>query len=120
MLNYRGWSNISQDCKNGAQDLDDLFNKYDEEIIIGKNGTQYLNDMLLKVERQRKVCDFNVLIKPKYWNGDTCAVANKDWLYPITDQLDTVLSKQNYLNYTAYFYNLYQSIYRAQYQCIQK
>ena len=117
VMNYKGWTNVTQDCIDGAKDLDDLFNKYDNDIILGKNGTQYIPDMLLKVEKQRKICGFNILTKAKNWNSDSCQAANIDWLYPITDQLDTIITKANYLNYTAYFYTLYQSVYRAQNKC---
>lgn len=70
------------------------------------------------MERLRKLCGFDILIKPKYWNNDTCKAANIDWLYPITDQYDTILTNQNYKNFTGNFYNLYQSVYRAQHLCI--
>jgi hypothetical protein len=72
VLNYRGWTNISDDCKSGAKDLDNILVKYCNDIILGKNGTNYIPDMLLSVEKQRKLCGFNILTKPKRWNGDTC------------------------------------------------
>jgi len=53
---------------------------YDNDIILGDNGIKYLNDMLLQVENIRKLCDFNILVKPKMWNNDTCKSANIDWL----------------------------------------
>ena len=63
---------MSDDCKSGIKELDDIFNDYDNEIVLGGNGTKYINDMLLKAEKIRKFCDFNILIKPKVWPTDTC------------------------------------------------
>lgn len=65
------------------------------------------------------MCGFSILVKAKGWNGDTCQAANVNWLYPITDQFDTIISSQNYKNFTAYFYNLYQSVYRAHDLCVR-
>ena len=117
IINYRGWSNVSDDCKSGAKELDDIFNDYGNDIILGGNGTKYINDMLLKGEKLRKLCGFDILVKPKTMPKDTCREANIEWLYPITDQLDTIIGQNNYLNFTAYFYNFYQSVYRAHYLC---
>ena len=39
---------MSDDCKSGVKELDDIFNDYGNEIILGGNGTKYINDMLLK------------------------------------------------------------------------
>lgn len=54
----------------------------------------------------------------KNWNNDNCKAANIDWLYPITDQFDTIITQQNYKNFTSNFYNLYQSVYRAHNLCV--
>lgn len=72
VMNYQGWTNISNDCKNGAQDLADILVKYENDIILGKNGTNYIPDMLLSVEKLRKLCGFDILTKPKRRNGDSC------------------------------------------------
>jgi hypothetical protein len=56
--------------------------------------------MILQVEKLRKYCGFNILTKAKAWAQDTCQAANNDWLYPLTDQLDTIISKNLYLNFT--------------------
>ena len=74
--------------------------------------------MLINVEKLRKSCGFDIMIKPRMWNNDTCKSANIDWLYPITDQFDTIISTKNYKNFTANFYNLYQSVYRAYNLCV--
>ena len=76
VINYRGWTNVSDECKDGAKDLDDILVKYGNDIVLGKNGTNYIPDMLLSVEKQRKVCGFNILTKPKRWNADNCVQAN--------------------------------------------
>lgn len=95
-------SNISDDCKTGLTPLNSLFNSYDEEIIFGGNGTKYINDMLLQA---------------KGYAQDSCDSETYDWMYPLTDQLDTMISKQLYNNFTANFYNLYQSVYRVKSVC---
>jgi hypothetical protein len=48
VLNYKGWDNITDDCKASFSTLDDYLNKYDQEIILGKDGLQYIDDMLLQ------------------------------------------------------------------------
>lgn len=47
ILNYAGWDNVTDDCKNEIKNFDDLINEYDSSIIIGGDGTRYLNNMLL-------------------------------------------------------------------------
>lgn len=39
------------------------------------------------------------------------------WLYYNADIYETAITKQNYLNYTGYFYMMYQSVSRAQSLC---
>ena len=96
-----------------------MFQKYGNEIIVGRDGIKYLNNMLLSAERSRKLCGFSILTKSKGWYNDTCEKSNKDWLYPVTDQLDDILKTGDYKGYTSYFYNFYQSIYRAQRLCVK-
>lgn len=85
--------------------------------MLGGNGTKFLNNLLLKTEQQRKLCDFNILAKPSRLPNDNCNKANIGWLYPNADMYDTAIYKQNYLNYTGYFYMMYQSVARAQALC---
>jgi hypothetical protein len=40
-----------------------------------------------------------------------------NWLYPLTDQMDTYFLQKKYINITASFYNLYQSVYRVKNVC---
>ena len=54
------------------------------------------------------ICGLNILFKPRMWNNDKSKSANIDWLYPITDQYDTIITTQNLKIFTANFYNLYQ------------
>jgi len=117
VLYYKGWDNITDDCKNNIPPLDDLFNQYGQEIILGKNGLQYINNMILLTERLRKLCGYNILTKPNSWAKDTCQAANNNWLYPVTDQMDTYVIQKKYTNFTATFYNLYQSLYRVKSVC---
>ena len=98
--------------------FDSLITDYGNDIILGGNGTKYLNDMLLSVEKLRKLCGFDILTKPKQWGADTCKSANIEWLYPITDQIDDFIGRKDYVSFTASFYNLYQSVYRAHNLCI--
>jgi hypothetical protein len=36
--------------------------------MLGKgDGTKYIDEMVVKVEKLRKLCGFNVLVKPKVW-----------------------------------------------------
>ena len=44
---YTGWTNLTDDCINYIKNLDDLFDKYDSDIILGGNGFKYVNDMIL-------------------------------------------------------------------------
>lgn len=46
-MNYRGWSNFSDDCSNSIKKMDDLFNSYDDEVILGGDGLKYIKDMVL-------------------------------------------------------------------------
>ena len=48
-------------------------------------------NLLLQVEKVRKLCGFNVLSKAKQWAKDNCTAANINWLYPLTDQIDTYI-----------------------------
>ena len=48
VIGYKGWSNISDSCKIGIQSHEELISKYENDIILGGNGTKYLNDLLLK------------------------------------------------------------------------
>lgn len=98
-------------------DMDNLLTNYTEEILIGGTGIKYLNDMLILSERQRKNCGFNPLIKAGTFPWENCQSANVDWLYPLADQYETLLSKKNILNYTGSFYLFYQSVGRAQRLC---
>lgn len=97
--------------------MNDLINKYDQDIIFGGNGLKYVDDLLLQTEKVRKLYGFNVLVKAKTWSKDTCNAANMNWLYPLTDQLDTYISQKKYINVTESFYNLYQSVYRVKSVC---
>jgi hypothetical protein len=56
-------------------------------------------------------------VKANTWSKDTCIAANNNWLYPLTDQMDTLLIQKKYSNFTAAFYNLYQSLYRVKSVC---
>lgn len=47
ILNYKGWDNVTDDCKNESKNLHSQINDYDSEIMLGGNGTKYLNNMLL-------------------------------------------------------------------------
>jgi hypothetical protein len=49
VLYYRGWDNLTDDCKTNIQSLDDIVNKYDQDIILGGNGLKNINDLLLQV-----------------------------------------------------------------------
>jgi hypothetical protein len=118
VIYYSGWINVSSDCTNGMADMDDLLNKYDDNIVLGGDGIKYLNDLMLATERQRKNCGFNPLIKAGVFKSDTCQSININWLAPIADQFETVIAKKNVLNYTSYFYMFYQSIGRAQKLCV--
>lgn len=73
--------------------------------------------MILITERLRKLCGFSILTQANNWSKDTCNVANNNWLYPLTDQMDTYLIGKKYANFTATFYNLYQSLYRVKNVC---
>ena len=114
---YKGWDNINDDCKSNIQSLDDIFNIYGQDIELGKNGLQYIDDMLLQTEKCRKLCGFNVLVKASAFSKDTCQAANMSWLYPLTDQMDTYFLQKKYINITGSFYNLYQSVYRVKNVC---
>lgn len=48
VIAYKGWSNISSDCKSGIQAHYDLLSQYGNDILLGGNGTRFLNDLLLK------------------------------------------------------------------------
>lgn len=117
VLYYRGWDNLTDDCKTNIQSLDDIINKYDQDIILGGNGLKNINDLLLQVEKVRKLCGFNVLTKAKEWLKDNCTAANINWLYPLTDQIDNYIQKKSYINVTESIYNLYQSVYRVKSVC---
>ncbi len=84
---------------------------------MGKNGLQYVNNMILLSERVRKLCGFNILTRANTWTKDTCQAANNNWLYPLTDQMDTYIIQKKYVNFTSTFYNLYQSLYRVKNVC---
>lgn len=73
--------------------------------------------MLIQTEKIRKLCGYNVLVKANSFSKDTCQAANQNWLYPLTDQIDTLISQKKYINVTSAFYNLYQSIYRVKSVC---
>lgn len=73
--------------------------------------------MILLTERLRKLCGFNILTKSNLWTKDTCQAANNNWLYPLTDQMDTYVIQNKFTNFTATFYNLYQSLYRVKSVC---
>ena len=47
VMYYTGWTNLTDDCLNNIQSLDDLFDRYDSEIILGRNGFEYVNNMIL-------------------------------------------------------------------------
>lgn len=47
VMYYTGWTNLTDDCINYIKNLDDLFDKYDSDIILGGNGFKYVNDMIL-------------------------------------------------------------------------
>ncbi len=78
---------------------------------------QYINDLLIQTEKCRKLCGFNLMVKASSWAKDNCDAANINWLYPLTDQMDTLIMQKKYLNFTANFYNLYQSVYRVKIIC---
>lgn len=84
---------------------------------MGKDGLQYINNMILLAERSRKLCGFNIMTKANTWAKDTCQSANNNWLYPVIDQMDTFITQKKYVNFTATFYNLYQSLYRVKSMC---
>lgn len=63
------------------------------------------------------MCGFNILTKANPWANDNCQAASNNWLYPLTDQMDTYYIQGKYLNFTATFYNLYQSLYRVKNVC---
>lgn len=63
------------------------------------------------------MCGFNVLTKPFIYKDDKCIEANQNWLYPLTDQIDNFVIASKYVNVTASFYALYQSIYRVKAVC---
>lgn len=78
--------------------LDDLLNKYGEEMEMGKDGFSNNNNMILLTERLRKLCGFNILTKANTWAKDTCDAANTKWLYPLTDQIDTFVIQNKFVN----------------------
>ena len=84
---------------------------------MGKDGLSYINNMILLTERLRKLCGFNILTKANTWAKDTCDAANTKWLYPLTDQMDTFVIQNKFVNFTSTFYNLYQSLYRVKSVC---
>lgn len=57
------------------------------------------------------------MTKANTWVKDTCDAANAKWLYPLTDQMDTYVIQNKYVNFTSTFYNLYQSLYRVKNVC---
>lgn len=77
IINYKGWNNVSDDCKSSIKDLDKIMVDYGNEIILGGTGVKYLGDMLLQGEKIRKLCGFNILSKAKSWPNDSCKSANQ-------------------------------------------
>ena len=84
---------------------------------MGKDGLSYIKNMILLTERLRKLCGFNIMTKANGWEKDTCQAANNNWLYLLTDQMDTYVIQNKFVDFTLTFYNLYQSLYRVKSVC---
>jgi len=47
VMYYNASSSVSDDCISYMKSLDDLFEKYENDVILGGNGFQFINDMIL-------------------------------------------------------------------------
>lgn len=107
---------ISDECKNHINELNKKLTDFTDARILGKSGLEFIDPITLHLEKQKRICDFSVIAKPNIDQDDSCDTSSQ-WLSDLSEQLEIVIDKQDYSNYTKYFKIAYQSSVRASRIC---
>jgi hypothetical protein len=112
ILNQKSEKSLSSDCQKNILGLNDSLTKYTDARILGKEGKEFLAEIAIAIDKQRRICDFPPTNKPEISKDDNCKSAN-DWLGFIAEQIESILDKKNFNIYSKYYKFIYHSAMRA-------
>jgi hypothetical protein len=116
ILNGPKQSTISDKCKESADGINALLTKYTDSRVIGKPGTEFLSDIAIALEKERRDCDIRPVAKPETNKEDNCNDSNEFFGY-VADHMESLLDKKDYNGYLSYYNFYYQAAIRAARVC---
>ena len=94
-----------------------LLSNYTNERILGNDGREFLNNIVINLEYQRRNCDFRAIAKPNYdENYDNCQSSN-DFFGYVAENIENYLDKHDLIHFVQYFKFYYQTSIKAARLC---
>ena len=93
-----------------------LLSNYTNNRILGNDGKEFLNIIVINLEYQKRDCEFRTIAKPNINDNDNCQNAN-DFFGYVAEHIENYLDKQDFIHYTQYFRFYCQSAVKAAKLC---
>lgn len=110
------YEKITDSCKKNIKEFNEILTKFTDDRVIGKSGSNYLSEIALYLEKQKRICDFDSVVKAKTENKDNCENST-DFFETVAELLERIIDKEDYSLYTSLFKLTYQIVLRATRLC---